>query len=297
MKRTFELFTVIEIALAISTIPNVAWSEWNGTVCNAEKIKCVSGCTEKTPRAPGEAECSRHCDIAAQTCITLARGQLRWEQAMKRCISLPQDRDSFRDVIVLAWRRKEVALQAEVLTIQHFRASLQTTEGRSGDDRSRERELAKETEVVAKNTSDLIADWGGLSPADSDEPRDIFNEVAGGKSAYQVLTDAASKAVVDSLKDRPERAAVVQEAKAMKDLFENFKFSSYADGGMTMGRAETEQKMESLSARILSFQGKIDEFQRDYQSIEVDSLFRSVQTARAFCNASRSSSVPTNLHP
>jgi hypothetical protein len=288
MKQMFELYFMVGTLLVELVAPTSAQSEWTGSLCNVNKNACITHCAK--PASESDAQCVQQCGIAEQACGALAQSELRWHQSMKRCLSLPLDRQSYKADIAVAWRKKETALQAELLILRHFRDRVQTLDSRASDEKSRLRELSRELGFVERITSDLIVDLGGLSLGNHKDTTDLFNRIATGTSAYQVLSDAASGAILTALGNQGGRDAVIRTAVLVNQAADELKTFSGSDSDVPRRTDDILNKMDTLVAQILNFQATIRKIQRDDEAEELDSMFRPVQIARDLC--SRSSTFP-----
>jgi hypothetical protein len=270
---------------------NTARSEWTGTNCFSDKLKCLNACSAKAAEGARNDECSRECDAKSAVCTSLAQSRLRTEQWKKRCFSLPDDKKYFADIIKLAWRQAAAALQAELMALRYFEARLQTPNPHGVNESTRTRELAEQIANLNKATDDYSHRLNAAYPASTVGVADrIFGDISKGASAFDVLSDAASKVVADALIDEPERrASIVEDTKSLRESAEALKQRIDEDAELSAAKEAMQTHISDLRSRILELQRTIDHIQSDNEASGIDTLFREVQAARKLCKDSGAS--------
>jgi hypothetical protein len=267
---------------------NSARSEWTGANCFGDKLKCLNACSAKGADSARNDECLRDCEAKNAVCTSLAESRLRAEQWKKRCFSLPDQRKYFGDIIKLAWRQAAAALQAELMALRYFEARLKTPSPHGVNESTRTRELAEQIVNLNKATDDFSHRLGAASPASTVDAADkIFGDISKGASAFEVLSDAASKVVADALMGGPEmRASVVEDTKSLRDSAVSLKQRIDEDAELSAAEETMQTSLNSLEWRILELQRTIDHIQGANEVSEIDALFREVQVARKLCKDS-----------
>jgi hypothetical protein len=273
-----QLFSLAGIFIVNLIIPFAAQSEWTGSLCNVHKNACIAHCASSV--SEHDASCAEQCDIAAQACDASAQSKWRWEQSMKRCLSLPSYRQNYKIDIAVAWRKRKWPYRLNLLTLRHFRENIPSLDRQPLDEKSRTREVSRELRFAQKITSDLIANLGDPSP--EKDPADLFSSIATGVSAYQVLSDAASRAILTVLANQGGRGALIQTAILVKQAAEESNTSS----DLRRQAVDILKRTDTLIAQISNFQAMIGKIQHDNEDKELDYIFRTVQIARELCSKS-----------
>jgi len=267
---------------------NTARSEWTGTNCVSEKLKCLNVCSAKGIDSARNDECSRDCDAKNAVCTSLAQSRLRAEHWKKRCFSLPDDKKYFGDIIKLAWRQAAAELQSELMALRYFEARLQGSSSHGVSETTIGRELAEQVANLNKATSEFSRRLDPASPEGTvGAAEKIFGDISNGASAFEVLSDAASVVVADTLVGGPEeRSLVAKDTKALRDSGETLKQLIDEGSELSAAKEAMQTNLSSLRLRILELQQTVDHVQSGNVASGIDALFREVQAARKLCKDS-----------
>jgi hypothetical protein len=276
---------VIAVAACLSVLLGSAHGEQVRNQCFVLKTACMGSCRDRKGY-PDKDECTRKCQVDMDACKESFQLELKTTSWKKRCLSLPSEERYFVDVIALAWRRASAMLRAQSLQLDYVERRIREIGAEVNGPRTRE--ISSLVSTLDVTNAEFLKFFTIVS--DNDPQRaanDLYVEISSGQSAFDVLSDGASRLVVSALfQGANETSSLVNNAQALTSMAHDFDQAIGKHGDILSARAALLLSLTNLRSAISLLNSNFARIRGAQESQQPKQLLNEVLAAQNMCSLS-----------